>query len=112
MVLGKRSPLLLGFGLFSGAFWLVSVTVYSLKLTWHLKLDGWNTFSFPFRMAYFQVMLVPGRVSDGISFEIREYLICWEGSNTSFASASMSKEKDVLNFLIILPETNSQRPCK
>ena len=26
----------------------------SPKLTWHLRMDGWNTFSFHFGMAYFQ----------------------------------------------------------
>ena len=32
----------------------------SLKLTWHLKMDGWKT-SFPFRMLYFQVRTVSFR---------------------------------------------------
>ena len=35
----------------------------TLKLTasLHLKMDGWNTFSFPFGMAYFQVRTVSFR---------------------------------------------------
>ena len=37
--------------------WMNIWTLTSLKLTaiLHLKMDGWNTFSFPFQMAYFQV---------------------------------------------------------
>ena len=39
------------------------IPIPSLKLTWHLKLDGWNTsfLQFPFGMAYFQVLYVSFR---------------------------------------------------
>ena len=40
----------------TGAGFQPSTVLTSLKLTWHLKMDGWNTFSFPFGMAYFQVL--------------------------------------------------------
>ena len=44
----------------------------SLKLTWHLKMDGWNTFSFPFWEALFSgAILVSGRVVfDGVKMPL------------------------------------------
>ena len=49
-------------------FFRIYITSLKLTASSHLKMDGWNT-SFPFRMAYFQVMLVPGRVSDGFGLD-------------------------------------------